>query len=339
MNRKRSKAHVVAVVLLMLALSAISCGSDDAGKGGEVGQSPAAASASLVEAQPTAGEQATPQLPAEPAIAPDVSSPTHEATEAAAAEATEPAEIEAPAGGVEATAEPTVEQPTGQVSPTAAASATLDSYRIHTTRRGGGRDGAVKSEWDTEYVAQPFAVHQKGEGEVDMEVVFIGSTLWTRVMDQPWRKVELTEEEAAGWSSLLSPGESPVSVEEQAPLEDSIQWLQGQPQLKIAQDSLTLVGPETVNDIPCRHYTVDSTYPYTVKYQAPLSGSAKVTVVLQGDLWVADQDGWPPFVVRAELLETTTTQVSGGPSSTASEYVEQNVTDVNSPDIVVEPPE
>ena len=58
---------------------------------------------------------------------------------------------------------------------------------------------------------------------------------------------------------------------------------------------------------------MDSTYTYNVEYQG-LSAKATISEGTQGEIWVADQEGWSPFVVRAQLLQTTTTQVEGGPS-------------------------
>ncbi len=210
----------------------------------------------------------------------------------------------------------------------------LTSYRIHTTWRDGSREGPVKTEWDTAYIADPLAVHHKAEGDVDMEMVLVGETLWTRFMDLPWQKVDLPEGETPDWASMLSEAESLVDVEEQTPVEDGIQWLMGQPEVKIVEGSLTSAGKETVNGVACRRYTVDSIYTYNVEYQVPLTAKATITESTQGEIWVADQGGWSPFVVRAQLLQTTTTQVEGGPSGTETVYIEEDVTDINSSGIV-----
>jgi hypothetical protein len=71
----------------------------------------------------------------------------------------------------------------------------------------------------------------------------------------------------------------------------------------------------------------------------PLTAKATITESTQGEIWVADQGGWSPFVVRAQLLQTTTTQVEGGPSGTETVYIEEDVTGINSSGIVIEPPE
>ncbi len=224
-------------------------------------------------------------------------------------------------------------------STTGAAAGDVSSYRIHTVWRDGSDQGPIKDEWNTEFVADPLAVHHTATGDMRMEIIFSGKSLWTKIMDQPWRQTDVAEGDTAGWASLLSQEQSPVNVEEQTPLAKDIQWLMGQPSVKIAEGGLTPAGQDTVNGVTCKRYNVDSTYAYTVKYQAPLTGSATITEGTKGDIWVADQGGWSPFVVRAQLLQTTTTQVAGGGSSAETVYLEQNVADLNASDIVIEPPQ
>jgi hypothetical protein len=326
MNGVQFKGHRVLIVLLIFALTAVSCGERGGGSEGQATQSPAAKATEPPKAQPTARTAPT---------------GTSEATESPAVEATEPAEAAPTEVSEEATPQPPPEEPTAQAgsTPATASVATMKSYRIHTTWYEGAAEGPVKSQWDTEYVADPLAYHHKGEGGTPMEAIVIGQTMWTRFEDMPWREVQLAEEDLADWANSMSQGESPMKVEEQTPLEDDIQWVMGQSQLKIAEGSLTPAGRETVNGVACKRYTVDSTYTYNVEFQAPLTGSATNTELIQGDIWVADQGGWPPFVVRAEVLQTSTTQVEGGASSAETEYIESNVTDINSSDIVIEPPQ
>ena len=147
-----------------------------------------------------------------------------ETTGSSTAETTEPTEATTPADGAQTTASVPSAQTTTQSgsSSTVGSGAALNSYRIHTVWRDGSDQGPIKDEWTTEYLADPPAVDHKAAGDMDMEMIFVGKTLWTRFMDQPWRQVELAEEEAADWASMLSQAESPVDVEEQTPLEDDI---------------------------------------------------------------------------------------------------------------------
>ena len=300
MNGKQIHGYGVLVILLIISLTAFACG----GSGDGDGQS--------------------------------------ETTQSSAVGSTEPSGSGSSGvtGGQTTTSQSPGEQTTVSAgsTTTAASGGDLTSYRIHTTWRDGSREGSIKDEWTTEFVADPLAVHHKAAGDMDMEMIFVGKTMWTRFMDLPWQKAELPEGETADWASMLSEAESLVDVEEQTPVEDDIQWLMGQPEVKIVEGSLTLAGEETVNGVTCKRYTVDSTYTYNVEYQA-LSAKATITEGTQGEIWVADQEGWSPFVVRAQLLQTTTTQLEGGPSVAETVYIEEDVTDINSSDIVVEPPQ
>ncbi len=301
MNGKQIHGYGVLVILLIISLTAFACGGPGDGDGQD------------------------------------------ETTQSSAVGSTEPSGSGSSAvtGGQTTTSQSSGEQttvPAGSTTTAATSGGDLTSYRIHTTWRDGSREGSIKDEWTTEFVADPLAVHHKAAGDMDMEMIFVGKTMWTRFMDLPWQKAELPEGETADWASMLSEAESLVDVEEQTPVEDGIQWLMGQPEVKIVEGSLTLAGEETVNGVTCKRYTVDSTYTYNVEYQA-LSAKATITEGTQGEIWVADQEGWSPFVVRAQLLQTTTTQLEGGPSVAETVYIEEDVTDINSSDIVVEPPQ
>ena len=300
MNAKQSQGYGVLVILLILSLTVLSCG--QGGGGGGQG----------------------------------------ETTQSSAVAATQPNGTGSSAGGDQTTtSQPPGEQTTAEASTTSSvpSAASLGSYRIHTVWRDGGDQGPIKDEWTTEYVANPLAVYHKAAGDMAIEMIFVGKTLWTKFMDQPWNRQELAEGDTANWASTLSQAKSPVDVEEQTPLEDAIQWLMGQSEVKIAKGSLTLVGQETVNGVGCKRYSVDSTYTYSVTYQAPMKGSATVTEGTKGVIWAADEGGFSPFVVRAQVLQTTTTKVEAGGSSTKTVHIEENVTDINSSDIVIAPPE
>jgi hypothetical protein len=242
---------------------------------------------------------------------------------------------------------------TGQAQPTAEASATsrpratprptvagaqpsgggLSSYRIHGERRENDSEGPTTSEWDLEVILSPLAYHLKSEGDAEMEVIVIEQTVWTRIGEQPWRQMDLPDDQSP--DDLLG-GETGVTVETDVPAEDSIAWLMGGHSLHIAQGSLTEAGSDTVNGVRCRRYTVDSQMSETVTMTVPVEATAVNTYVTQGELWVADEAGLPSFVVRARVTEAVTTEV-GEASSTVTEYMEQDVTDVNGA-IEIQPP-
>ncbi len=211
------------------------------------------------------------------------------------------------------------------------------SYRVHTVTRQDDAQGEVKDEGLVEVVMDPLAFHQTTTGDTQMEVIVVGQTLWMRFEDMPWNETDLSDEDLAASLQQFSQSELPVSIQDQTPLEDEIAWLLGQSSLEIAKDSLTRAGEETVNGVRCKHYLVDSTYTYTVEMTTPIQATSKVTILVQGEIWVADKAGWSPFVVRAWVTQMSTTEVSGH-SSTDTVYVEQEVTDINEP-ITIEPPQ
>jgi hypothetical protein len=258
-------------------------------------------------------------------------------TKPSAVETTEAGGTGSSVAGDQTTSSLPGEETTVQVSSTAAGNAPTgdaSSYRIHTVWRDGTSEGAITSQWDTEYASDPLSVHHKAEGDMSMEIIFIGQTLWTKIMDQPWQEMELPEGDTSDLESMLAQTEQMMDVEEQTPLQSEAKWLMGQSEVKIAEGGLTLAGEETVNGVACKRYTVDSAYSYGVKMPEPINMST-ITEDTQGEIWVANDGG---FVVRARLLQTTTTKVEGGPSSSEAVYIEEDVTDVNSSDIVIEPP-
>jgi hypothetical protein len=212
----------------------------------------------------------------------------------------------------------------------------INAYRIHMVGHLGDAYGPITQEWTMETTIDPLAVHQTFSGEMSMEVYMIGTTMWVSIMGGPWTRSELSADE--DWQTTINPDDLPVQVESDAQLDTSIEPLMGQMTFNFVEGSLTLVGEETVNGVPCKHYGVDSTYPYTTTFTGMTSGSAKITEQSVGDIWVADKAGWQAFIVKAILTKTTRTEGSGFIGEEA-EYIEMDVTDINSPDIVINPPE
>ncbi|GEM_PF-2595271 len=212
----------------------------------------------------------------------------------------------------------------------------INAYRIHMVGHLGDAYGPVTQEWTLEMIVDPLAVHQTFGGEMSMEVYMIGTTMWVSIMGGPWTRTEMSAEE--DWQTTINPEDLPVEIESDAQLDTSIEPLMSQMTFNFVEGSLTLVGEETVNGVPCKHYTVDSTYPYTTTFTGQINASAKVTEHYVGDIWVADKAGWQAFIVKAILTKTTTTEGSGFVGQ-EDEYIEMDVNDINSPDIVINPPE
>ncbi|MFZ5919156.1 MAG: hypothetical protein ACOYZ7_19655 [Chloroflexota bacterium] len=79
------------------------------------------------------------------------------------------------------------------------------------------------------------------------------------------------------------------------------------------EDDMVLVGEETVNGVHCQHYAKQTTTMGSVRQ----------------DIWVADQDGLPPVVIRG----INQTEVSG-----ITTTIDVNVTAINEP-VTIEPPQ
>jgi hypothetical protein len=155
-------------------------------------------------------------------------------------------------------------------------------------------------------------------------------------MGGPWTRSELSADE--DWQTTINPEDLPVEIQSDAQLDTSIEPLMSQMTFNFVEGSLTLVGEEIINGVPCKHYTVDSTYTYTTTFTEQITASATITEHYVGDIWVADKAGWQAFIVQARLAKTTKT-VATGAIGQEDEYIEMDVTDINSPDIVINPPE
>jgi len=214
----------------------------------------------------------------------------------------------------------------------------VTSYHIHSVKYEGGNSGPVNDEFTADVVLEPLSIHYVfGDGQkTTMEVIIVGGSMWTQVLGMAWVETQLTDIEEQ-LAQVTEPSASPLNMQEATPLEDNLTWLLGQPHLNIAKGSMTLSGDETINGIHCKKYVVNSVYSYTATMPAPLNATSTITFRDQGEIWVADKSGWPTFVVRSRLTEVTTTEVSGNSNSEIL-FMEQDVTDINSSDIKIEPP-
>ncbi len=101
-------------------------------------------------------------------------------------------------------------------------------------------------------------------------------------------------------------------------------------------------GSDVVNGIQCQRYrSVGST---TIPLSDPQSRET-VNAGIQGEIWLADEPGWPPFLVRERSqIEADFIPVlffGGGtlpPTGSATLVLEYDLTEVNS-EIAIEPPE
>jgi len=155
---------------------------------------------------------------------------------------------------------------------------------------------------------------EPGQDQVPlMEYIVIGDKAWLNVGDT-W--IESDAEQAEGMASTWG---SSVS--------DAEDW--------------ETVGTETVNDVQTRHYT--SGEETSISVADPDEGGT-VKMDIQGEVWVADEEGLPPVVVRERMRLDggffPFALPSGGPSpetETGTFYAEYDLTDINT-SIIINPP-
>ncbi len=161
-----------------------------------------------------------------------------------------------------------------------------------------------------------------------VEEITIGDTRWTKMKDTPWREETLTAEERAKWEHQWSFAQF-WGIEEdlEDALPEGVELVPGQIFPVPVKAAMVLDGEETVNGVHCRRYSVDTDLDYTGASGSHITGHAT------GLIWVADQEGIPPIIVRALMDEDLV--MGGNPSHPSWEH---NVTDINQP-VTIEPPE
>ena len=250
---------------------------------------------------------------------------------------TTPPEEEAELPSTEAAPATSTEEPIPAPSGDAVAwdgSTGLNSYREYTVMRDGGPDGTALSELTAEWSAATSASwYTVGYGgNVAMEEITIGNTRWTRMGDSPWLEETLTTEERATWESKMSLAQlwgdaSEVEEELEAVLPEGIELVPAQIFPLDIKAAMVFDGEETVNGVDCRRYTVDTDLDYTREDGSHTTGHAT------GVIWIANQSGMPPIIVRAWMDEDLI--VDGKESHP---YWEHDITHINEP-ITIEPPE
>jgi hypothetical protein len=214
----------------------------------------------------------------------------------------------------------------------------LESYREVTIMRDGGAGGPVQSEltaeWNAATLASRYTVGR--DGQVMMEEVTIGSERWTRMLNNAWQKTTVTPEEQAAWESKMSLAQlwgdaSEVQEELEAALPEGVELVPAQMFPVPIKAAMVLDGEEAVNGVHCKRYTVDTDLDYT--QDSPGGGEMHTTGHATGEIWIADQSGIPPIIVRAWMDEDL---VVDGEAS--HPYWEHEITDINVP-ITIEAPE
>ncbi len=244
-------------------------------------------------------------------------------------------EVPSPASS-EVTPTPPSEEPTSTPESAGEAGETtewppLQSYRIRTVMRLPEED--VESpveqvsifEWDTATSASRMVV-------ACIEEITIGDKRWRKIKDNPWTEETLTPEEQAAWERKMSFAQfwgDPEVLEEEleAALPESVELVSAQIFPVPIKAAMVFDGEETVNGVHCKRYTVDTDLDYTRENGSHTTGHAT------GVIWVADQEGIPPVIVRALMDEDLV--IDGNPSHPSWEH---NITDINQP-VTIKPPE
>ena len=190
-------------------------------------------------------------------------------------------------------ATPLAQQPAGAPLETASLEG-LDSYRLTMTYQvgdgaGSGTQVVYTEEWVREPPARRFTM-SVAEGVPPTEYVIVGDSAWIKAggawMTIPEADVEDVDNNL---STFLTP-----------------------------ESDMTLMGEETVNGIPCKHYVLDIEI-----------GSQS----MHHEMWVADQGDLPAVAVRSVYR----TEIKSGQTTMVTD-AEVNLSDINVP-ITIEPPE
>jgi len=220
---------------------------------------------------------------------------------------------------------------------------TLDSYRMSVTMEllegSEAMEGAevpgfgdvfamMFDDWvmEIEWVREPAARHTVNthSGMIpDMESIEIDDTIWLKMGDD-WMQIP----------SGPSGEESAAQQEFQLDFEDMLRGL---------ESGMTLAGTETVDNIRCQKYTIDTHYamafpiPEDTPEEAQQSMPTEMAFHVQGELWVADQRGLPPVIIRSQTTQELAFEIAS--QTTTLVYREdRRLYDINKP-ITIEPPE
>jgi hypothetical protein len=179
---------------------------------------------------------------------------------------------------------------------------------------------------EIEWVREPEARHTVSTyaGMIpDTESIEIGDTMWLKMGDD-WMQIPSgpSDEEAAAQQGF------------QLDFEDM---------LKDLESGMTLAGTETVDNIHCQKYTIDTEYtmafpiPEDTSEEAQQFMPTEMAIHVQGEFWIADQRDLPPVVIQSQTTQELTFEIA----SQTTEVVyreERHLYDINEP-ITIEPPE
>ncbi len=152
------------------------------------------------------------------------------------------------------------------------------------------------------------------EGE-KMEIVQIGNQQWVQ-FGEDWIQSQVEEDDAFDFSQE----DLPFSAED---INDE------------ALDNAKYVGKETVNGLPTRHYSLDT----SILGAEMLGWESMVESIEEAsmDIWIVDKANLPAFAART-IIEAKGTAPEGQAEAVVNLYMSMDVTDVNT-GFTIEPPE
>ena len=189
--------------------------------------------------------------------------------------------------------------------------ATLSSFRqkVNLVFRADGTGLESRLVYEGEVTTNPTALHStlRVEGEAasqlpsnQVEVIWIGDRAWVKVGRKPWVPVTVSALESEYDGQVLGVGEL----------------------LPFIQQAQRVMPDETINGIPCKHYTYNLD---NLQAEAGMTSAA-------GDIWVAKDGG---YVVRLTMKGQGT--YYGTYTSSGSLDLVYDLYDVNAP-ITIKPP-
>ncbi len=230
---------------------------------------------------------------------------------------TQPPAAQATSPGGQPTSPPASKPTVAATKPAAAAAKfasadELNSYRLKMSmwfKEGDKKQGPTVT--TIEAVKQPPAKHT-AMGQI--EIITIGSDTWTKIGGK-WIKQPPPDQNAnAGLSAEM---------------------------MRQIQDKFTYkeLGKETVNGVSCKHYSYSGQATVTI----PEGMKGEATVSGKGEMWVADQSGLLPVIIRDKgdmdmTIALAQPLPNGKKEMTLSMYIETELTDINTP-ITIKPPE
>lgn len=208
---------------------------------------------------------------------------------------------------------------------------TLDSYRMVTEMQFVSDDGSMNNEapmtMEITWVRNPPAEHTITSGilpDTTMETIIIGNQTWTTMGDGTWIE-----------STAIHEHDSPEMQNMMADLEDMLADI---------QNSMVPVGKERANGFQCQKYEVDADFTFAM----PLPTDEEDPNMEQffpnefvghinGNIWIADETGLPPVIVRSYTTQSLTMQFESGEGETMVYEEKRDLYDLNLP-IIIEPP-